>query len=391
MPRKIRLLTFLSNFNIGGTEKQVLYLLQNLDPERFDLHVACLKRYGPLLNLVEASGLPLSEYRIESFWKYATIRQQLRFAHYIRRHQIDIVHSYGFYTNMFAIPAARLAAAPLTVASIRDTGAYLTEVQKRAQRMACLMTNHILVNAEAVKRWLVDTGYRGDKITVIRNGIVLFNPPAPNTRHAVRREFGIPLDAPVVGVHSRLSPVKGIDYLLQAARAILARFPETRFLIIGDDGLHNTYKQVLEDQASFLGIRESVIFTGFRLDVPALLSAVDISVLPSLTEGLSNSLLESMAASRPVVATRVGGNLEIVDEGRSGLLVPPKDPAAIAQAICRLIADPNLARSFGQAGRERVLSMFSMTRSAQETERFYLDLVESARLIKPRMRREKVA
>jgi len=391
MPGKIRLLTFLSNFNIGGTEKQVLYLLQNLDPERFDLHVACLRRYGPLLNLVEASGLPLSEYRIESLWKYTTIRQQLRFAHYIRRHRIDIVHSYGFYTNMFALFAARLAAAPLIVASIRDTGAYLTEMQRRAQRVACLMADRILVNADAVKKWLVDTGYCEDKITVIRNGIVFSNPPAPNIRNAVRREFGIPLDTPVVGVHSRLSPVKGINYLLLAAPEILAQFPETTFLIIGDDGLHNTYKQVLENQASLLGIRDRVIFTGFRLDVPALLSAVDISVMPSLTEGLSNSLLESMAASRAVVATRVGGNPEIVDEGRSGFLIPPKDPVAIAQAICRLIADPNLAKSFGRAGKERVLSRFSMTRSAQETERFYLDLVERAKLIRSRMRREKVA
>src|SRR5256886_4183628 len=138
------------------------------------------------------------------------------------------------------------------------------------------------------------------------------------------------------------------------------------------------YKRELEGYAVQLGLGERVVFAGFRLDVPEILAEVAVSVLPSLSEGLSNVLLESMAAGAPVVATRVGGNPEVVEDGETGLLVPPRDPAALAQAICRLLDSPELASRFGQAGRERVIKSFSLERMVQKTESLYLDLLNRA-------------
>jgi L-malate glycosyltransferase len=386
---RIRLLNFLTNFNIGGTEKQVVQLLKSLDRESFDVRLACLGEKGPLLSTVRELAIPYSEYRISSFWNPKTVRQQLRFALDIRRSGVQIVHTYGFYTNVFAIPAAKLARTVSIIASIRDTGAYLTELQKRVQRIACRMADHVLVNAEAVRQWLIASGYRPDNIHVICNGIQVPPLPPPSTREAIRREFGIPLSAPVVAVHSRLSAVKGIEYLIDAAPEILRRFPETCFLIIGD-GIFN-YMDVLKSYAARKGVSERVIFTGFRLDIPAVLSAVDVSVSASLSEGLSNSLLESLAASLPVVATRVGGNPEIIEDGVSGILIPVRDHDAISRAVCRLLSNPRIAESMGAKGREKALSRFSASQSVRNTEQFYRRVLDGNKHHRVRLQHESTA
>src|SRR5439155_23841531 len=203
----------------------------------------------------------------------------------------------------------------------------------------------------------------------------------PNTRRSKHREqLELPQRTPVIAVLARLVPFKGIQYFLEAAALIASRVPESRFLVIGDahpgdDG--RAYRQQLERYADRLGLSQRLVFTGFRLDVPELLSEVTVSVRPCVSsEGLSNALLESMAAGVPVVATRVGGNPEVVQDGRTGLLVPPRDPHALANAISRLLEDPGLARRFGRAGRDRVAEHFSIEQMVSKTERLYLGLLE---------------
>jgi glycosyltransferase involved in cell wall biosynthesis len=167
--------------------------------------------------------------------------------------------------------------------------------------------------------------------------------------------------------------MKGIEYFLDAAAIVASRFPDVRFLIVGD----GANRSQLQERSQKLGLDQRVVFTGFRTDVPELLSEATLSVLPSLSEGLSNSLLESMAAGVPVIAAKVGGNPEIVEHGVSGLLVPPRDAAALAGAMSNLLADADLTSRLGQAGRRRVSELFSMERSVGETERFYERLMET--------------
>jgi glycosyltransferase involved in cell wall biosynthesis len=382
---RIKLLKFVTLLGIGGTERQVVNLGLGLDPACFDVRFACFRRWGHFLTDLEARHIPLVQYSIQSLYRPHTLKEQLRCARSIRRDQIQIVHTYNFYANIFGVPAARLAGTPVIVASMRDTGIGLRPMQKRAQKVICRLADCILVNAEAIRQWLIGDGYNPEKITVIRNGIDLSRFGRNARASRLREELGLPAQAPVVAVLSRLDHRKGLEYFLEAAAMIAQRIPQARFLIVGDGFLKQrnggivadvAYRRQLEHYATRLGLGGRIVFTGFRLDVPELLSEVAVSVLPSLSEGLSNVLLESMAAGVPVVATRVGGNPEAVEEGVTGFLVPPRDAPALAHAMRQILENRELAARFGEAGRRRVLECFSTERMVRETEHLYLRLLE---------------
>lgn len=376
----IRLLKVLALFAAGGTEGQVLNLVRGLDRSRFDLQFACLRKWGHFLEEIERRDIPISEYRIKSLYKPRTFLQQLRFALYMRSRRIQIMHSYNFYANVFAIPAARLAGVPLVLASVRDRGVYLTRAQKEVQKRVCGMADRILVNADSIRDWLVEEGYRPDKITTIRNGIDMTSYNQARTSTVLRRDWNIPPNAPLVVMLSRLNPQKGVEDFIKAAALINRRHPEARFLIVGEKmqykggvfGRDVSYHKELEQLAAELGIADKVIFTGHREDVPEFLTAATVSVLPSLSEGLSNTLLESMAAGAPVVATNVGGNPELVHDGVTGILVPPRAPRAIADAVNCILDDPALARRFRLAARKRADDCFSMKRMVRDTQDLYV-------------------
>src|SRR2546428_445 len=386
---RTRLLVFLTAFYIGGTERQVVNLARGLDRARFEPKLACLRRSGEFLDEVEAQQIPLSEYRIKSLYSPQTFKQQLLLSGNIKRERIEIVHTYNFYPNVFAVPAARLARAPVIVASVRDTGGYETPTQSRLQGFVCRMADCIVANAEAVRQRLIVEGYSPQKITVIRNGVDLKRFAGNCEGAKLRKDLGLPAHAPVVAMLSRLVRQKGVEDFLEASACVAARVPDTRFLVVGDSPPvrkgsavvpEAEYRRELESCAARLGLGARVVFTGFRVDVPELLSEVAVSVLPFVSsEGLSNALLESMAAGVPVVATRVGGNAEAIEEGATGLLVPPRDPRALSHAICQVLEDRELALRLGQAGRQRVAEYFSLERMVRETEDLYGTLLREAR------------
>ena len=364
----------LTSFQIGGTERQVANLVLGIDASRFELHLACLRNFGELRAELEPLRIPRPVFQIgRRLYAPKTLWQALRLGHYIRRNRIQIVHTYGLYPNIFAVPAARLAGASIVVASIRDRGDILTPLQRRIQKWVCRFAHCVLVNAETIRETLIEQGYRPEKIFVIRNGIVMSRFQKQERGTALRKEWNLPSDAPLVLVFSRLNRMKGVEYFLDAAAILAKRFPAVRFVIAGD----GANRKDLEERAASLGIAERVIFTGFRTDIPILLSEASVSVLPSLSEGLSNSLLESMAAGVPVIAANVGGNPEIIEDGVSGKLVPPRDAAALAQAMGDFLQDRDLAARFGEAGRQRVTELFSMERSVHEVESLYHRLVEN--------------
>jgi glycosyltransferase involved in cell wall biosynthesis len=376
---RIRLLKFIGVFAIGGTERHVVNLVRRLDASKFEPHMACFKRQGQFLQEIETRDIPISEYKIRSLYHHETFLQQLRFARFLRRNQIRVVHTYGFYPTVFAVPAARLARVPLVIASIRDTGELLTPFQKRVLKFVCRMADSILVNARAVRDWLVAEGYSPEIIEVIWNGIDLDRFETKGADGADRREWGLPAQAPLIAMMGRLNRLKGAEYFLEAAATVASRFPEVRFLVVGDvTAADIAYKEELIRQAGRHGLDGRIVFTGFRLDVPQVLSEVSISVLPSLSEGLSNVLLESMAAGVPVIATTVGGNPEVVEGGVTGLLVPPRDSKALAHAMSLLIEKPDLARQYGRAGKDRIAEHFHLGRMVRQTEQYYVDLLDQA-------------
>jgi len=250
-------------------------------------------------------------------------------------------------------------------------------MQKRVQRYACQFADCILVNAEAVKDWLIGNGYGASKIAVIRNGVDLtrFDSLPPSLQ--LRRQLGLADETPLVGVVSRLTRLKGLEHFLEAAAIVRSRFPDIRFLIVGETSpIDRPYLRDLQAYAARCGIAEHVIFTGLRTDVPSVLASLSVSVMPSLNEALSNVVLESMAAGAPTVATRVGGTPEAVIDGVTGILVPPADSTSLADAIVHLLNHPQAAAQLGRAARERIADHFSVRRMVRATEDLYTDLLE---------------
>ncbi len=372
----IRLLKIVPTLLCGGTENQAITLARSLHEQGFSLEVACLRRLGPFVKEVNERGIPLSEYPIPGFYSLRALTQQAKFTRYIARNHIDVVHAYSFYGNVFGILPARLAATPVIIASIRDRGAYLTPMQRRVQRFVCRFADCVLVNAEAVKDWLVGDGYNPAKIVVIPNGVELTRFADPASPTLVRSELGIPEHAKMVTVVSRLARLKGLEHFLEASATLAPRYPDARFVIVGHANPHEKeYENVLKTMTDRLGLTSRVLFTGLRSDVPALLAASTVAVMPSLNEALSNVLLESMASGAPIVATRVGGTPEAVADGVTGLLVEPADSDQLARSIARLLDDPGLASRLGRAARKAIEDRYSVDRMVRATQELYLDLL----------------
>jgi L-malate glycosyltransferase len=370
-----RILKVVPTLMCGGTENQFMTLSRRLDPARFDLEFACLRRWGPFVEELAERRIPLSEYRVATFRSVQAFAQQARLVRHIARRGIKIVHAYNFYGNVFAVPPGRLAA-PVVIASIRDCAPYLTTMQKRVQRYACQFADCVLVNAKAVKDWLIGEGYDASKIVVIRNGVDLSQFKGPADPDRTRRELGLASGTPLVAVVSRLTRLKGLENLLEAAAMLKPRYPDVRFLIVGETSPSEVpYLDELKQLADRHGVGDRVIFTGRRSDVLALLSAVDVSVMPSLNEALSNVLLESMAAGAPTVATRVGGTPEALVHEETGLLVAPGDSRALANAVGRLLDDRLLATQLGRTARQLIQERFSVDRMVQSTEQLYTELL----------------
>lgn len=376
---RLPLVKFVTRFDIGGTEKQVVELAKRFDGSDFDLRLACLKVGGSMDDKETLSRFRISEYPIRSLVGVGADVQRLRLARDLRRAGVRVLHSYNFYANVFSIPAARLAGVPCVVASIRDMGIYFTPMQERVQKWVCRLADAVVVNAEAIRRRLIEQGYAAEKIHVIRNGLDMRRARA-GAAASIDSEFGIPPGARVVLMLSRLNPQKGVEYLLEAAPRVLRCQPDAWFVVVGDVVMSRTvpglpqagdYRRELEARARRLGIADRVVFTGVRTDVGAFLDRAEISVLPSLSEGLSNSILESMAAGLPVVATRVGGTPELIAHRHNGLLVPPQDASALADAICAVLGNRFLARRLGEQARRHVERDFSFERMYAETAQVY--------------------
>jgi L-malate glycosyltransferase len=374
---RVRLLNVVATLMCGGTETHFMSLGRSLDPCRFDLEFACLRRRGGFVHELAERGIPLLEYNIATFRSVKALGHQARLARHIAERRIDIVHAYSFYGNVFAIPPACLAGAPVVIASIRDLAPYLTPAQKRVQRLVCRFADCIVVNAEAVRNWLISEGYDPSRIVVIRNGVDVSPCSRATAWERLQGELGLSQASPLVGVVSRLHRLKGLETFLEAAAIVATRFPSARFLVVGDTSPDDrAYRFELTSLARKLGVIDRVVFTGLRTDARELLAGVTVSVMPSLSEAFSNVLLESMAAGVPVVATRVGGTPEAIEDGVNGLLVPPADSNALANAISEVLAHPVLAARLGHAARQSATTRFSTEQMVRATEQLYESLLE---------------
>jgi glycosyltransferase involved in cell wall biosynthesis len=378
--QRVRVMEMATIFAIGGTERQLVELANGIDKERFELRLSCIHRVGPLLAQLE-DQTPPEEFRIDSLYGAQTWRQQVRLARHLAKMRTQVFHAQGFYPNVFGVPAARLARVPAVIASIRDLGDSRTRMQQLVQRFACAMADAIVVNAEVVKRQLLAEGWPGRKIHVIHNGVDLSRFSRAGRAPSLRAGLKLPASGPLVMVVSRLYPGKGIEQFMDAAAIVAARNVNARFVIVGDAAPGRPgaeYRATLDARARHVGLGQRLVFTGFRLDVPDILAHAQVAVIPSLSEATSNALLESMASGAPVIATDVGGNPDVVEDGINGVLVPPDHPDALARAILRLLEWPGEAARLGEEGRRFVNQHFSVEQMVRKTEQLYLSLLGRA-------------
>lgn len=370
MSSPTRLLFLIDELDIGGTEQQLFELVKRLNRHKYTPFVCCF-RPGRLSQEIEALGVPVCTLRKKAKFDLGLILSLIRL---IRRERIDLVQTYLFTANTWARLAAILARAPIIVSSERNVNMWGERYKRIFSRVLDRWTHATIANSEAVKEYLVSKGIAPQKIHVIPNGVdperfITTTPPEETKTH-----LGIPSHHQVVGLIARLEPAKDVHTFLRAAATIARQTKEVSFLIVGGGSLQAD----LEREAQQLGIADRVTFTGPRRDIPRLLAACDLTVLSSLKEGMSNTIMESMAAGKPIVATDVGGNAELITEGETGFLVPTRNPTALAAAIQQLLDDPARAQRMGQQARTRITQLFSAASLAARTERLYDELVGSS-------------
>jgi glycosyltransferase involved in cell wall biosynthesis len=288
----------------------------------------------------------------------------------MRRERVAIVDAYLFLAYVIAIPCAWLARVPVRIAQPRNLRTVKPPLPGRRllERVVNRLVTLVVANSQAVAEdTMDDEGLPAHRIAVIRNGVEI-----PEERSGERvRPPGLPAGGRIMVCVANLRQGKGHPDLLAAAADVLPRFPDVSLALVGEGNL----RAGIEEAVARYGLDARVRLLGRRDDVPALLAAADLFVLPSHEEGLPNALLEAMAHGVPVIATAVGGTPEAVEDGVSGLLVPPRDPGALAKAMTALLSDPPAARRLGQMGRARVARSFTLDRMVKETEDLYCALL----------------
>ena len=374
--KKPTILFVIRSLEIGGAERQMQLLVRQLHGHTHCCHVYSLQAGGPLERWFEDLGVPVFSGGLKKGdisrapWK--VVMAEWRLLRLIYELKPSVIHCFLPLITFMGALSGRIARVPLVVTSRRALGTHQRRypVLRPLDHVASRLSHRVTVNSQAVWNDVVRRDHvDASKLVLIYNGVDTgpFE-VALSYREDVRRDQGVKANAKVMIVIANLIPYKGHSDLIQAAKEVVNWFPDAIFLLVGED---RGVRKDLEQEVSNLGIGQSVKFLGRRNDIPSLLGASDISVLPSHEEGFSNVILESMAAGLPVVATAVGGNAEAIVDGITGCLVPPGDATSMAEKIIELLYDPEKAKYWGKRGRDRAKKVFSIERMVLEHLKLY--------------------
>lgn len=347
--RRIKVVECIDSFGAGGTELNLVRTIERIDRSRFDLSIVTLNDEGALRDRVGRLGLPVKAFSFPRLNSFAALDQAARVVHWLRRTQPDVVHSHDRYTNLFVTPCARLAGVPLIITSRRWWTAMPHWIYGKGNNAAYRMSHRIIANSARVARLMSDReGIPAARIVTLPNFLddEAFEALPNEARLLARRSFGIPDDAIVVTAVAVLRPEKDLVTLIEAMALLVKDHAELHLLLVGSGPCEAALKRAVAAHH----VEHRVHFTGFLSSPPSPHQFGDISVLCSLHEGFPNSIIEAMAAGKPVVATDVGGIPDAVEDGRTGLLVPPRSSERLAAGISRLVASPALRKAFGDAG-----------------------------------------
>jgi len=363
MPKILYLITEL---DIGGAEKNLFRLAVAMKSRDWDVEVAALSGRGEVARWLAGEGIPVRYADMDVKGDPAAFARLVRI---IRRFRPDVLHTFLFHANVAGRLAAPFARFPVVVSSIR------VAERRRPSHLRMDFLTHFLMDvevcvSEGVRAFTHErAGIPERKLVVIPNAVEPTRPDRP--RQVVRAEFGASAGDVVVLSVGRLDPQKGYAYLVEAAARLLISKPNILFVVAGEGGDRGRVEAAIASAS----IQGRFKLLGWRRDTADLYAAADIFVLPSLWEGMPNALLEASAAGLPVVATAVEGSREIVEDGRTGILVAPRDAEALALAIERLVADPHLRSQLAAAGQKAVLERHDVETFVRSHEMLYQRLL----------------
>ena len=365
MPAPIPVLLMVRELNLGGSERQMTEMAMALDRSRFDPRVGCFRPAGLRADDLRAAGVPIVHFPVPSL---ASVKGALRIAAYVREQNIRLVHTFDTPANLYGVPAARMAGSAVVVSSQRVDRALWPPTLRHGLRVTDRLVDGIVVNCEFLRRHLRDQEkVPAGLIHLCYNGIdtcafQAVRGPRPDALRAA---------ALVVGVVCSLRPEKGLDTLLDAFASVRGLVPGMKLAIVGGGPCLTD----LQDRARALGILPDCVFEPATPRVADWLHAIDIFVLPSLSEALSNSLMEAMACGCCVSASRVGGNPELIAPGETGMLFEPRDAAGLAEVLRLLLRHPARRGELAWNAARLIHSRFTRERAAERMGEIYSALL----------------
>ena len=372
--QKISILFVIGGFEFGGGERVFLQLASGLK-DRYRVFVATSTNG---LFTSELNRLGIEVFSVDMS-RQLTLKPIHQIKKIIRNNKIDLVHSQGARADFFARSAGRIANVPHILCTVAmpvegfEVGPLRKTIYRFMDRLSERYVEKFIVVSESLKNTLIkERGIPPHRVVKIYNGIELnkYNPKLKKT--SFRNNWGIPPEVPIVGAIGRMVWQKGFEFLIKAIPDIVEVAPDTRFLLIGDGPLRPN----LENLARKLNVHGRIVFTGFRSNIPELLSTMDVLAVPSVQEGFPMITLEAMAMAKPVVATQIQGITEQIVDGKEGVLIPPRNPETLARTVQRLIADKELSARLGRTARGRVEDFFSVSKMVRETEKVYASLLK---------------
>lgn len=362
--RRISVCHLLPALPAHGAEQLLLDIARKTDRDRISLSVCLISGLGPLVKDFESLGIPVTYIPKRSRKDLSVV---LRLAAFFRKNRFDIVHTHLFTADLWGRLSGLLTRVPIVSTSHTTSDPNIGRAGRLLDRLLDRRNNAVICVSEAVRNYRISgAGFDPSKLHIIENGIDLDRFAVPVSRDEVLKRLGVDGKRRWIAIVGRLVPLKGHRFLIEALARISRDFPETGILVVGE----GEDEAELKELALRLGLSDRVVFLGLRRDVPEILCAAEILAMPSSREGLPIVLLEAMAASLPVVVTRVGGIPEVVEEEKTGLFVT-QEPAMIAQALARLLRDPDFARALGRQARSLIEERYDVRKVARRYEELY--------------------
>jgi len=360
----VKILYFITDLDIGGAEQLLFLTLKNLNRQKYKPTVCCLYG-GELVREIEKLDIEVIDLNTRSKFD---LRSLFKLRNLFKKEKFDIVHTHLFHANVVGRIVAYVCRVPIVISTLHYAFSYNGKFGIFLERFTSRLADRIIVVSNAVKKFCInEIGISEDRLQLIYNGIdidiiknSLSYSPTLKEQMSLNNHF-------IIGCIGRFEEVKGHRYLLQAVAETMKNYSRIKVLLVGSGSLKSNLKKM----ANELGISEATIFLDKRRDIVQILDSIDLYVMPSLQEGLSITLLEALAMGKPVIATAVGGNPEVIVDGESGLLIPAKDYRALSGAIISLLNNRQKAKQLGLKAMERVSKEFDIKKAVQKIESLY--------------------